>query len=90
MITTYPESSFASRPFTLKAALTEPLLIVGVSAFWLVTLPFAAVAMVGVKIVEGMQGFVRGSARTNPLILRTGSVPQMETGLARHAAHKKA
>lgn len=90
MTTTYSQSSLDSHSSDLKAALVEPLLIVGVSAFWLVMLPFVAVAMLGVKLGEGVNAFVRGTARTNPLILRKGNSSQNEAALAPHAAQKKA
>ena len=59
MSTTYPQSALPSRPFgssELKAALLEPFLILGVSAFWIVTLPFAAVALLCVKIWDALSG----------------------------------
>ena len=93
MTTTYSQTSLDSQhshSFDLKAALVEPLLVVGVSAFWLVTLPFAAVAMLGVKVGEGVKDFVRGAARTNPLILRKGNLARSEAALTPQAAHKKA
>ncbi|MGI8432614.1 MAG: hypothetical protein ACR2MW_10055 [Chthoniobacterales bacterium] len=89
MTNTYSHSALDSHSSVLKAALVEPLLVVGVSAFWLVTLPFAAVAMLGVKVVEGANAFVRGTARTNPLILRKGNVSKSE-GVGAQAAQKKA
>ncbi len=90
MTTTYSQPSLDSHPFDLKSALVEPLLVVGVSAFWLVTLPVAAVAMLGVKVGEGVNAFVRGSARANPLILRKGHAAKNETALSTQAAQKKA
>lgn len=90
MITTCSNPSLDSHSFDLKATVTEPLLVAGVSAFWLVTLPVAAVALLGVKVVDGVNAFVRGSARTNPLILRKGNATRIVPPMTPHAAQKKA
>jgi hypothetical protein len=89
MITAYPQSAMPSRPFgssELKAALLEPLLIVGVSAFWLVTLPFTAVALLCVKLWDALTAF----SPAHPLILRRGIVQASRPGLAQDAATKRA
>ncbi len=73
MTTTYSHSALETQPSTdLKAMLAEPFLIVGVSAFWALVLPFAAVSMLGVKAWDTAAAFTRRSARSNPLILRRG------------------
>ena len=90
MTTTYSHSALDHHATNWKAVLAEPFLIAGVSAFWLVTLPFAAVALVGAKACEGTAAFFRGSARKNPLILRKGSLPKAEAHVAHGAAAKKA
>ena len=91
MTTTYYQSE-NSRPFgltDLKSALLEPLLVVGVSAFWFVTLPFAAVSLLGVKLWETGSAFSHKTASRNPLILRRGQVAK-EHAIAQPASPKKA
>lgn len=89
MITTYPQSALDSHGIDWKSIVVEPFLIAGVSAFWLVTLPVAAVALLAVKMCEGAVAFARGSARKNPLILRRGNPAKAEAHLAHGAAAKK-
>ncbi len=62
----------------LRAILLEPFLIVAVSVFWIVTLPFAAVSLLGVKIWETVSVF----SRANPLILRRGRVVSSDSAPA--------
>jgi hypothetical protein len=59
-----PSSVESSR---LKTLCIEPLLVVGVSAFWLFTLPFVGVALSAVKVWDTL------TSRPNPLILRRGA-----------------
>ncbi|MEO6871456.1 MAG: hypothetical protein ABI233_04460 [Chthoniobacterales bacterium] len=88
MITTYSHSALDSHGTDWKSIVAEPFLSAGVSAFWLVTLPFAAVALLGAKMCEGAVAFARGSARKNPLILRRGIAAKGEASLAHGAAAK--
>ena len=91
MTTTYSDSALAPRSSfgssELRTLLIQPLLVVGVSTFWLVTLPFVAVSLLWVKVWDAI-----ACHRTNPLILRRGPAakgvpdPQHRTGPAR-AAH---
>ena len=93
MTSTYSQTPLASRSFgpaELKAALVEPLLVVGVSAFWLITLPVAAVSLFAVKIWDTAVGFAHGSVQTNPLILRRGQPSTRETSPAHRTAAKRA
>jgi hypothetical protein len=93
MTSTYSQSTLAPRSFgaaELKAALVEPLLVVGVSAFWLVTLPVAAISLFAVKIWDTAAGFARGPVQTNPLILRRGQPSTGMTSPAHPAAAKRA
>jgi hypothetical protein len=71
-----------------KAILAEPFLLLGVSAFWLVTLPFAAVALLGVKVWDGAVALTREASRKNPLILRRGRAPRADEAPAHRAAKK--
>lgn len=90
MTSTYTQSALSPRPFgsaEMKAALLEPLLVVGVSAFWLVTLPFVAVSLFAVKIWDTANAFAHGSVQANPLILRRGMAAQAP---AHNAAAKRA
>ena len=73
MTSTYSHSALTTRSTgstELKSILLEPLLVVGVSAFWLVTLPFAAVSMLGVNLWDTAVSFSRRHSHSNPLILR--------------------
>lgn len=91
MTSTYSQSVLNPRSFgsaDLKAALLEPLLVVGVSAFWLVTLPFAAVALFAVKIWDTAWAFAHGSVQANPLILRRGQAAHGIAPAASTAAHR--
>ena len=73
MTTTYSHSALDSEhSFDIKALLAEPFLIAGSLAFWLVTLPFAAVAVIALKIWDTLTG--SSQRRANPLILRRGTV----------------
>lgn len=75
MTSTYSQSALTPRSFgsaDLKTALLEPVLVVGVSAFWLAALPFAAVSLFAVKIWDTASAFAHGSVQSNPLILRRG------------------
>lgn len=87
MTTTYSHSALDSEPsFELKAFLAEPFLIVGSLAFWLVTLPFAAVAVFSVKIWDTVTGL--SQRRANPLILRSGTPASGVPSLARTQSKK--
>ncbi len=91
MTTTYCQTA-NSRPFgstDLKSALLEPLLVVGVSAFWIVTLPFAAVSLLGVKLWDTASALSRKTATANPLILRRGQVTN-DPAIPNSASPKKA
>ena len=90
MITTYPNSTLESHGTDWKALVAEPFLIAGATAFWLVTLPLAAVALVGAKVCEGAVAFAHGTARKNPLILRRGNPAKTEASMAHRAATHKA
>ena len=92
MTTTYYQPPADSRPFgltDLKSALLEPVLVVGVSAFWIVTLPFAAVSLLGVKIWDTASAFSRKTTTRNPLILRRGQTTHAPVN-SQPAAAKKA
>ncbi|MBA3962922.1 MAG: hypothetical protein H0X40_13640 [Chthoniobacterales bacterium] len=91
MTTTYYHQTENSRPFRstdLKSALLEPLLVVSVSAFWIVTLPFAAVSLLGVKLWDTASAFSRKTATRNPLILRRGQATN-DSALPQSASPKK-
>ncbi len=93
MTSTYSQPVLNPRPFgsaEMKAALLEPLLVVGVSAFWLVTLPFAAGALFAVKLWDTACSFAHGSVQSNPLILRRGPSAIGEHAPAAAAAAKRA
>ena len=68
MITTYSNSALAPRSSSglsgLGNLLAEPLLVVGVSTFWFLTLPFVAASLFCVRIWDTI------TSRPNPLILR--------------------
>ncbi|HEY1769321.1 MAG TPA: hypothetical protein VGG02_03600 [Chthoniobacterales bacterium] len=71
MITTYSNTSLESEPsFDIKAILAEPFLVVGSAAFWLITLPLAAVAVICVRGWDALSNLF--SPRANPLILQRG------------------
>ena len=53
----------------LKNLLIEPLLVAGVSAFWLVTLPIVATSLLCVKAWDAIT-----CHHPNPLILRRGGI----------------
>jgi hypothetical protein len=89
MTTTYSNSALDSHGTDWKSLVAEPFLIAGVSAFWLLTLPVAAVALVGAKVCEGAVAFAHGSTRNNPLILRKGAAAKAEAPLAHTAGAKK-
>ncbi len=88
MTTIYSHPAFVTPAIDWKAILAEPFLIVGVSAFWLITLPFAAVALLGAKVCEGAVAFTRGASRKNPLILRRGSALRADVASASRVAKK--
>ena len=93
MTNTYSHAALTSRPFglaELKANLIEPFLVVGVSLFWIVTLPFAAAALFGVKIWDAVSVFSRSTSRNHPLILRRGAVGKSEIAPAHVASAKRA
>ena len=78
MIATFSDSPLAPQPLgfgfsDLKAILLEPLLMVGVSVFWILALPFVAVSLMCVKIWDTVVALKSGTA--NPLILRRGGAP---------------
>lgn len=89
---TNSQTAFTDRPFgsfALKTALLDPLLVVGVTAFWLLTLPLVAVALLAVKIWDTASAFAHRSAvQSNPLILRRGQVARAEY-VAVHASVAK-
>ena len=92
MTSTYSESALTPRPFgsaDLKASLLEPVLVVGVSAFWLVALPFAAVSLFAVKIWDTASAFAHGSVQANPLILRRGESTHGDQASAQGATAKR-
>lgn len=88
MTTTYPDSTITEPSTNLKALLIEPFLVVGVSAFWAVTLPLAAVSMLGIKAWDTVGAIARRSSRSNPLILRRTEIPK--ASLSQPQAAKKA
>jgi hypothetical protein len=63
----------------LKAIFIEPVLVVGVSAFWLLMLPFVGLSLLCVRI-----GDTIAASLANPLILRRGDaakgVPALQHG----------
>jgi len=72
MIATYSDSGLTPHS-TFGSSLIEPLLVVGVSTFWLVTLPFFAASLFFVKVWETIVALKSGGiSRANPLILRRG------------------
>jgi hypothetical protein len=82
MTTIFPDSALAPQPSPvgfseLKAVLLEPLLVLGVSLFWIVALPFVAVSLMLVKIWDTVVALSTGTAaQANPLILRHGGAPK--------------
>ena len=89
MTTTYSHSTLDSQPsFDWKAFLAEPFLIIATSAFWLVTLPFVALAVFSVKIWDTATGFSQRQA--NPLILRRGNVTSSDSSLAQRRSTNQA
>ena len=81
MMTTYSDPTLTARTsgtHDFKALLLEPFLVVAVSAFWLVTLPFAAVSLLAVKISDTYMSFTHRSVVGNPLILRRGAVQKTQ------------
>lgn len=87
MITTYFHPTLDSHPASglsqVKAALIEPILIVGVAAFWLVALPFVAASLACVRVWDTLVAIKSGrSAHPNPLILRRGHVIQTAPALS--------
>ena len=87
MTTIYSHSALTPRPFglsELKAILIEPFLVVGVSVFWIVTLPFTAVSLLVVKVWD----IVSGYSRANPLILRRGNAGKSDPAPAQGASAK--
>ncbi len=91
MTTTYSHSTLDSQPsFDWKAALAEPFLIVATSAFWLVTLPFAALAVFSVKIWDTMTGIFATAGQSADFEARehdeqrpiAGATPLHEAGLS--------
>lgn len=91
MTTVYSNSSVADRSFglaDLKSLLLEPFLVLGVSAFWLLTLPFAAVAMLAVKIWDKCAPSLNRANSAHPLILRRGAASDKMTAPGRVGARK--
>lgn len=57
----------------MKAVLLEPVMIAGVAAFWLVTLPFVAMSLTCVRVWDTLVAMKSSQgAQSNPLILRRG------------------
>ncbi len=82
-------SDHASTPFglpDLQEILIEPFLVVAVSLFWIVTLPFAVVSLLGVRVWDNVSGL----ARANPLILHRGSASNRNAAPARGASAGRA
>jgi hypothetical protein len=70
MLTTYSNPGFEAHPENkLHSILIEPFLVLGVFAFWVVTLPVAAVSMLGIKTWDAVIAFKHRAFRANPLIL---------------------
>ena len=69
---------------TLTALVAEPLLVAGVSAFWLVTLPFVAASLVAVKLWDTL------TYRRDPLFLRRGAVTNAPLGSPHSSVSKAA
>ncbi len=57
--------SYSNSFARLGHLLLEPILVVGVSLFWLITLPLAALSLFFVKVYEG----VKTQFQPNPLFL---------------------
>lgn len=87
MITTYSHCALEHHSTTdYKALLSEPFLVLGSAAFWLMALPFAAITLFCVKICETVTGVCR--RRSNPLILRRGK--DAELVLSRQSTARQA
>ncbi len=93
MTSTYSHSALPT-PSTgstqLKSILLEPLLIVGACAFWLVTLPFAAVSMLCLNLWDTAVSFSRRHAHSNPLILRRRGLLKNDLVLSHRGSAKHA
>jgi hypothetical protein len=68
----------------LKVLFIEPLLVVGVSAFWLVTLPFVAAALVAMKLWDTL------TCRPDPLFLREWRLSNAVLGRPHNSVSKAA
>jgi hypothetical protein len=96
MTMTFSDSALVPQPSPfgfseLKTVLLEPLLVVGVSLFWIVALPFAAVSLMSVKIWDTVVALRMGTAaQANPLILRRGGtskdIPALSEGKSARTA----
>ena len=70
MLTTYSTSGFETQTESkLHSILVEPFLVLGVFAFWVITLPVAAISMLGIKTWDAISAFQHRALRANPLIL---------------------
>ena len=73
MTTTFSDSAHSFGFTELKAALVEPVLVVGSALFWVAALPFVALSLMCVKIWDTLMALKSGAGvRPNPLILRRG------------------
>ena len=76
MTTAFSDSTLTSQTFgfaELKTVLVEPVLVIGAGLFWIVALPFVAIALMLAKIWDTLLALKSGAAvRPNPLILRRG------------------
>jgi hypothetical protein len=65
----------SSGAWLAKALLLEPVLTAGAALFWLVALPFVALALMGFKVWETVAAVLSGRPlRPNPLMLRYAPV----------------
>jgi len=77
MIATYSQTTLTPAPSCEvsdpKSLWIESLLVIGVSAFWMLMLPLAAVSLFCIKIWDTIVACMRGATRANPLILHHGT-----------------
>ncbi len=99
--TTIYSPALTPRPFglpNLKAILIQPFLILGVSLFWIVTLPIAAVSLVAIKVWDAGLKSVRGhhvsiqadSTQKDEVAIRilSGEPERTRPVVARHEAER--
>ena len=90
MIATYSQTASPPAPSCEasdpKSLWMESLLVICVSAFWMLMLPLAAAALFCVKIWDTIVAFTRGATRANPLILRRGASTRLDPVPQRNSA----